>query len=579
MIIQNNISALNTFRQMGVNNNSTAKSLEKLSSGLRINRAGDDAAGLAISEKMRSQVRGLNRASSNAQDGISLVQAADGALQELHAVMHRMRELAVQAADDTNERTDRQAIQDEINQLTKEIDRIANTTEFNKKTILDGSLSNGKFIKSLSGSNVSSISMTVQNDEFPLVNGMTSVSVVEAGQKFDMTFDFTPKVEPVQKNAWLHIAVSRDIALSAGIDFDHTGPIGITEHHPTFPVPVFEGDYSYNIFGRVRDMLENLLGDDWTVTSSEGKVKVESNYVGRFGGCNNNHSIPAEKIWGAFHVFAAHNFDAATDNVDWADDIWTPFEWDTGEPYAPFASLADPSHPTRMDPRTSNVQGTIGKDMRIKINGQEPTFTNKNFTPWEDHWTNSGYVSAGIDSANTGILRGRDAYIQLYLGDGTGEVQREQFSFRITDPTKTSNAVIATDDGSDLTLQVGANTGHNQTVRIAIGSLSAVSLGVSSLNVVNHNRAQSALTAIDGGIQTVSEKRAALGAIQNRLEHTMFNLGTVSENLQDAESRVRDVDMAKEIMGFTKHAILMQASHAMMAQANSLPQGVLQLLR
>jgi len=526
MIIQNNIPALNTFRQMKANNFGSAKALEKLSSGLRINRAGDDAAGLAISEKMRAQIRGLNRASSNAQDGISLVQSADGAMMEVHAVLHRMRELAVQAADDTNEFIDRQAIQDEINQLVSEVERISQTTEFNKKLILDGSLNNGKYVKLISGSNISNLSLLGQVDEAPLINGLTSVAVAQAGEKFNMSFDFKMGGEaPAVIGGVVQEGFATTLSIQLSEDILKAAAPGAAASDGLLAVAVEIGDTEDVIAGKVRDMLSHALGHDWTVTASGGRVKVEANYIGRFD--------PE-----AFTIEAAD-----------PSDIFDPSEWSTDE-------------------LGGNVQGNAGRDAVIIVNGEVPPFEEFNsLTEW--------------DSAPDpdGALRWKDAYMQLYLGDSTGERQSEQFSFKITDPTKSSNAIIATKDGSDLTLQIGANTGYNQTVQLGIRALSSVSLGVSELNVLNHQRAQMALSNIDGGIQGVSNQRANLGAIQNRLEHTMANLDTVAENLQDAESRLRDVDMAKEMMNFTRYNILMQSSQAMAAQANSLPQGILQLLR
>jgi flagellin len=462
---------------MRSNNVGSSKALEKLSSGLRINRAGDDAAGLAISEKMRTQIRGLNRASSNAQDGISLVQSADGAMQSLHSVLHRMRELAVQGADDTNEHIDRQAIQNEIDQLTKEVERISNTTEFNKKTILDGSLNNGKYVKLISGSNLTNLTLSKQTDEIPLLNGLTSIGVSQPGEKFSMSFNFALGNEPpaviggiVQEGYATNLAIelSEDVALASGL--------GIEEDERTFAVAIEIGDTEDVIAGKVRDILSSALGIDWTVTSSGGRVSVEAHYIGRFDPAFNISAQPG--------------------------DIFEPNDdtWDTSAP-------------------SSNVQGHAGKDATITVNGAEVDFSEFNdLTGWSD------------PPDGDATLRWKDAYMQLYLGDGEGELQSEQFSFKITDPTRSSNAIIATKDGSDLTLQIGANTGYTQTVQLGIRSLSSVSLGVSEISVMNHKRAQMALSSIDGGIQSVSNQRANLGAVQNRLEHTMSNLDTVAEN-------------------------------------------------
>ena len=549
MRIQNNIPALNTLRQMGLNINNTSGALEKLSSGFRINRAGDDAAGLAISEKMRAQVRGLNRAADNALDGVSLVQSADGALAEVHSILHRMRELSVQAANDVNSLSDRVAIQAEISELIDEIDRVAHSAEFNGRTILDGSLNDGKYARLVSGSNVGFISLITPNDGYPLLTGMTSVAVVEAGAMFDMEFDFRPIYEPVRQDAFLHIEISQDVALSAGLN---------PEFPPVLTIPVFQGDTGAVIAGNVRSILSELLGQDWQVTSVGSRMSIRSNYAGRFGGC----ALHDGDI-GAFNITASSH--GAIDG-DLAYEVFSPVEWVTGEPHTGVL-------------RSDNVIGTIGRDMRIEVNGQAPEFGFPNFINWQSPWTNTEEIPAGISSELTGILRGRDTIRQLFLGSGAGQSQSEQFSFRVLDPTRTSGAIVATIDGNALTLQVGANSGHAQTVRFGIQSMSAVSLGVSELDVRNHAYAQMALDSIDRAIQIISDQRGALGAIQNRLDYTILNLENVSENLAEAKSRIRDADMAREMMEFTKHSILTQTSQAMMAQSNNMPQGVLQLLR
>ncbi|WP_027356849.1 flagellin N-terminal helical domain-containing protein [Desulfofundulus thermocisternus] len=375
MRINHNISALNAYRQLYHNNNITAKSLEKLSSGLRINRAGDDAAGLAISEKMRAQIRGLDMAVKNAQDGISLIQTAEGALNETHSILQRMRELAVQAASDTNTNTDRAELQKEIEQLITEIDRIANTTEFNTKKLLNGDLKGVRVI----GESV--------------------------------TWD-----ERSSKTIFANIA-------AAGT---------ITENK------------TYNV------KITGMSGSTFTVKWSDASGATGSGTIGASGG---------------------------TVTI--------------GQAVVTFGSLA-----------TTDI-------------GNEATFTYR-------------------------------------------------------------QAITALSDQS-LTFHIGANS--SQTMGVAIEDMSAKALHVDNINVTNTQSAQAAISAINHAIEDVSAQRAKLGAFQNRLEHTINNLGTSSENLTAAESRIRDVDMAKEMMEFTKATILSQAATAMLAQANQQPQGVLQLLR
>jgi len=430
----------------------------------------------------------LNRASANAQDGISLIQAAEGALQETHAILQRMRELAVQAANDVNETEDRKAIQDEMNQLTKEVDRIAFTTEFNKKNVLDGSQSTGKYIRSVSGFNVSSLSIIASNnpDTSPIMNGFTSVAVTKAGEKLKMTYDFALDIAAdadkvsngtVQDGGagTIHIRLSDDMMRAASLDPNDESAKDVF-------VAVNAGDTGTTIAGNVRETLEKKLGSDFIVTAAGSKLTIEHRYVGEY---NTAFTLTAQG--------------GALDSV--ADLTGT---------------------------------GTEGKDVEIEVNGSAAIFENESDFIYQDSVTTQG------------ALRGRDSIGLLILGDGMGSLPSEQFRFKIDDATKLSGSVIGVADGNDLTLQVGANTGYTQTIKVSIQSLSSDTLGVSTLDVLNHGNAQNAIAAITSAITIVSDQRASLGAVQNRLEHTVANLDTVAENLQSAESRIRDVDMANE---------------------------------
>lgn len=373
MIINHNIPAMNTLRQLNTAANAQSKSMEKLSSGMRINRAGDDAAGLAISEKMRGQIRGLDQASRNSQDGISLIQTAEGALNETHSMLQRMRELTVQANNGTNTDEDRKNIQDEIGNLKTEITNISDRTEFNKQKLIDGNF--GAKLSGLDGE-------------------------LDGSTKFQLNFN--------------------------GAD----------------------------------------ATDDWAVEVDDGT--------------DNTITISSAKLG-----------QSQTIKVD---DV-TAFK--KGE--------------------TFNFEG-VGFTLTT--------------------------VDAGDFSSTT--------------SDGAADVS-----------------------GKGIDLQVGANAG--QQMSISINAMDSTSLGVNAVDVSGPSYTSSQfdthIAAIDSAIQTVSAERSKLGAWQNRLEHTINNLNTSSENLTAAESRVRDVDMAKEMMEQTKNSILSQAAQAMLAQANQQPQGVLQLLR
>ncbi|NRY60069.1 flagellin [Clostridium beijerinckii] len=418
MIINHNLMANNAINRMNVNSANASKSMEKLSSGLRINTAGDDAAGLAISEKMRGQIRGLDQASSNAQDGISLVQTAEGALNETTSILQRMRELAVQSSNDTATDDDRKAIQSEITQLGKEIDRIGNTTQFNTKNLLDGSM----------GKEVGTASANVNTS-----------AVVKSGGS----------------------AVSSTSTTLVNLQDSNGNSLGIKS------------------------------GDTITVSYD---------------------------INGTTHVTNKISVTSSTD--------LTTFNGSTGA-FSGNATLA------------------VNTDGSLKVTAS----------------------TAGTDKAIEGI--------SIVVKDSSGN-SRDVATSALSSFKETKAATDKRADGT-ATLQIGANT--NQNLNIDINDMRAQALGVSGLEVGTQAKANVAIKVIDNATQKVSSERAKLGAFSNRLEHTINNLGTSSENLTSAESRIRDVDMAKEMSTFSKNNILSQAAQAMLAQANQQPQQVLQLLR
>ena len=406
MRIQHNISALNAYRQLGTNNNAVAKNLEKLSSGYRINRAGDDAAGLAISEKMRGQIRGLDQATSNAQDGISLIQTAEGGLNETHSILQRMRELAVQSSNGTYQNdVDRENLNKEMTSLKSEIDRIASSTHFNKINLLDGS--------------------TSATNKGTGLMGSTKVTVMSTTTTASVAF-----------------AVDNTAAKGIAVAFtDTTGAATVT------------------------------FGTDATV------------------------------------------------NTYTAEDINKAIQ-----------KAADTILKQKVPDETTAVQQTaanIAKNTTVSL---------------------SGTLSFDAGAA-------------------------------ATDVPNVTTTQDPTGNAGTLMFQIGANGSSDQQVRLGIDDMSSIGIGVSAVSVATQDDANAAIDSIDSAINLVSGTRADLGALQNRLEHTVNNLGTTSENLTAAESRIRDVDMAKEMMEMTKNNILTQAAQSMLAQANTQPQGVLQLLQ
>lgn len=423
MRINHNISALNTYNKLGINQGNASKNMEKLSSGLRINRAGDDAAGLAISEKMRSQIRGLDMATKNANDSISLIQTAEGALNETHSILQRMRELAVQATNDTNTDADRAELQAEISQLIAEVDRIGNATEFNTKKLLDGTAKGVVNAKDGTAQINNNSNLTIQQSELlKFQNGATGA---------------------VKNGSYTLIKVSERI--SGGTTFN-----------------------AFKVYDNDGNVLAEMSGSGTqTISGGNGAIQMNGNTFTFLSGSN---------------VFAS---------------------------------------------------GTAGNSFR------------------------SGTITiSGIGATATGG------------GLKVGESITFVFGARQVGEADVDAAILT---------QIGANAG--QTSFISMNDMRSKALDIDKVDVTDKWKASAAIERVNAALTKVSSQRSSLGAVQNRLEHTINNLTTASENLSSAESRIRDVDMAKEMMELTKNNILSQASQAMLAQANQVPQGVLQLLQ
>ena len=487
--INQNITALNAHRNLTQTDNALSKSLEKLSSGLRINRAADDAAGLAISEKMRTQVKGLAQATRNAQDGISLIQTAEGALNETHSILQRMRLLAIQAANDTNTAEDRAQIQQEIDQLVKELDRIAETTEFNTKKLLDGtagyetSAHNGR----VGGTTVSIV-----------VNGVTYAagSVVSNPDLEALVTDITPGSKTEAGVYTVSITTNASRAELGDASTAAAGTIGVTAAGAL----VING-VSVDI--AADDDLANVILKINNVKSHTGVIAEAASTGSGFG-----LSLTTEKYGSS-----------ATINVSGENALLQALGLTAGGEQVLSAAGTD-------------IVGEIGGDAAVGVGA---TLTGENG------------LSVTIDPA------------KLKLDTGTSI----EFS-----------AVV--DTSGMVTLHIGAN--KDQVMDVYFNDMRAKTLGVEGLKVTDKTTAEEAIATLDTAINKVSTERSRLGAYQNRLEHTIANLGVAKENLSAAESRIRDVDMAEEIMEFTRAQILLQAGTAMLAQANILPQSVLQLL-
>ena len=468
MVVQHNMQAANANRMLGITSGAQAKSTEKLSSGYKINRAADDAAGLTISEKMRKQIRGLDKASSNAQDGVSSVQTAEGALTEVHSMLQRMNELAVQSANGTNSSDDRQAIQDEVDQLTTEIDRVAETTKFNEIYLLKGDNSNTKnvYMKGHDAGLKGTLTDGAKSATF-------TMDALQAGDKYTIAGkEYTIGSATTEVTALIDKANTDATADTANKTVDVNGK--------TYTI-------TYNAAGNtIAD------ADGIAITLDDLKKAVTGGSKVTYG----NTSLTAMT-------------DADTDGVD--DDDSSIITKDVAETKIKAELL------------TANNIGTVDQ-------------------------------AATVEDANT--ANGKTSYT---INKGYATVA----------------------DTLSFNLHVGADADMTNKITVDIDTMNSANLGIKGLNVTDKNgsAATYAIDAISDAISKVSSQRSALGAVQNRLEHTIDNLDNISENTSSAESRIRDTDMAKEMVNYSKNNILAQAGQSMLAQANQSNQGVLSLLQ
>ena len=436
---------MNSNRMLGITTGSQAKATEKLSSGYRINRAADDAAGLAISEKMRKQIRGLTQASSNAQDGISAVQTAEGALNEVHDMLQRMNELAVKASNGTMSESDRDAIQNEIDQLTTEIDRVATTTKFNETYLLKGA----------NGSVAGSLTYTAAGASLSQLN-FTGANV--------STFDTQTGTAQVNFNG----------KLSGVID-------------------------SNNVFGGNEKI------------KLDGQAATNTKWTGR-----------SVSIGNTTYVLVESTSANATDKDKASASAVVKAINDANIGKATNGYVTHKAF-TSMDALTSAIRRQFGSEL-------------KSVTTFYDETQNTIAIKV-------------EAFADL-------------------------------NDAINFSLHVGADSSSDNKISVNISMMSARGLGVNGLNIGGDtvDNGTKAIDVVASALQQVSDQRAALGAVQNRLEHTIANLDNVVENTQSAESAIRDTDMATQMVTYSNNQILAQAGQAMLAQSNQANQGVLSLL-
>ena len=476
MVVQHNMQAANANRMLNVTTSAQSKSTEKLSSGYRINRAADDAAGLTISEKMRKQIKGLDRASTNAEDGVSAVQTAEGALTEVHSMLQRMNELATQSANGTNSNTDRQAIQDEIDQLTTEIDRVSETTKFNETYLLKGDGAEKAHNVNAHDAGIDGVTLTDKGDEVDV-----TLKELKAGDKISI----------------------------AGKNYT---------------------------IGGTSDDVDTLLTDAGITGAVDDKVTIN----------------------GIEYTY----YDKASDGKT---------ELDNAGFYA--------TQPTAAKNDTKPDYDNLDAIKNAK---------NSTITAGGKSVTTMGNVTDGVDDKDSSVITAKKAYmleraeIVKASSIGTDEVAKTTDNATVANATNTFNLTkgkVNYNDALSFNLHVGADADMTNKITVNIDSMNSAGLGVKGIKADTEQDATYAIDAIADAISTVSSQRSALGAVQNRLEHTINNLDNVVENTTSAESRIRDTDMAEEMVNYSKNNILAQAGQSMLAQANQSNQGVLSLLQ
>ena len=514
MVVQHNLTAMNSNRMLGVTTKTQAKSTEKLSSGYKINRAADDAAGLSISEKMRKQIRGLTQASLNAQDGISAVQTAEGALNEVQDMLQRMNELAVKSANGTNSATDRTYIQNEIDQLTTEIDRVSETTKFNETYLLKGDKAGDK-------------ATDFQYKEVEVTSQ-------------DLYYVKDGKVETVKKGTYKS-------ALDTTLDY-YTNKDGVQVGEAIAD----RANYAEN--DKVKVITDNVYTKD-----------TEGNFVSAKG--KEKPGTAAPKYYtlekGADGLFTAkEKADPTTDDYDKVKGSVTVYDKD-GNAFAAGSLVKDITKYY-----ASIKKGILAGDSKV---ADITNVTTKGVTQFTDKEGNK-IAANGLGNYlnNDGTLKANSG---LYIN---GRVATQDDVKEMIDTSKTFDTGALT-----LKLHVGADATDNNQISVKLDAMSAKGLGVQNLKVdgADDTNAKNAVDTIKEAIQKVSTQRSALGAVQNRLEHTISNLDNVVENTTSAESQIRDTDMATEMVKYSNNNILAQAGQAMLAQANQSNQGVLSLLQ
>lgn len=559
MKINHNISALKANVQLNKNDGAMSKSLEKLTSGFKINHASDDPAGMAISRKMKAQIRGLEKASSNAADGISVIQTAEGALEEVSSCLQRMNELAVQAANGTYTTDDRNAIQLEIDQLNEEIQRISDTTEFNTKKLLDGSVDRKSYTDSLD------VKIIAIADE------------VAASDKYHITVDEDPRQAVV-----LGQSMATGITLDKNIfdidqnDKDKKQEAAITVNGQT--ILINETDTYNSVYEKLRDLCSSIdincfvTDMDDAVDANGNQVIVPYGYnpanyesagyqIGKIGQLPNDSNGKQALVFVSELYGSNQQITVSCNNDEIANKLG-------------IHRLGPELDPDTNQPKRSTTLEGKGVDAKVKVkkNVTENAFADT-ATVFSDGEVvritdNSGFeIKFEVAPNTTGTI----------FKDDQGGNNANEKAPEIKTEGKDKDVRLTVLEAGEMSLHIGANA--YQTMKVTIPAVTPKTLGVNIVNIRTKEGAEKAIDIIGDAIVNLSTTRAKLGAYENRLEHAISNLDTTNENMTESLSRIEDTDMAKEMANYTQYSVLVQAGTSMLAQANERPQNILSLLQ
>ena len=627
MVVQHNMQAMNANRMLNVTTSTQAKATEKLSSGYKINRAADDAAGLTISEKMRKQIKGLDRASTNAEDGVSAVQTAEGALTEVHSMLQRMNELAVQASNGTNSESDRSAIQDEISQLTTEIDRVAETTKFNETYLLKGNADGtssektvnahdaglaGKLVDNGDGTSTFTANELKDGDKVTIAGKEYTIGTTGKGSVADpSTLNKNTDGYEISTDVDDKLLSVGDSVTASGKTYTLTDKVGVEalndptngfKEDDTFTI----GDKQYTIKGtptagnasevtkaNAITEIKKALAAGQQVTATKVNTKAGTHTVvsaladGEKSTVGLN-DLKAQTVAGGVLkagdsvTISGKTTIATSEAPQSAKDTYDAINALVKDNTVKIGSGADAKTYTIVDSdddedattfkaTKETILSMIKDGDTVKVNGAAAA--------------NTVIGNIGSVGADSDVITAKQAYAkmvdELKVASSIGTDKAAEVTNDGKGKFTIKQGSVEVKDALAFNLHVGADADMTNKITVDIDTMSAAGLGIKGLNVKDNSgiAATYAIDAIADAVAKVSSQRSALGAVQNRLEHTIANVDNVVENTTSAESRIRDTDMAETMVEYSKNNILAQAGQSMLAQANQANQGVLSLLQ